>query len=96
MWTKLLVKTANLKIKVTIKTTKLHQLQTLKHCKIGTNEVEDYARREARRGGGGGRRYQEERRREVVEVLMRGKLRSAMRELEEAKGQFHAATYRRR
>ena len=90
VWNKIMIKTANLKLKMTRKMTKLLLLQKLRRKGVGVNEVEQYARREVRRGaGGGGPGYREKRRREIVKMLMASKVRSAEVELEETKRQFH-------
>ena len=44
VWTKIMMKTANLKIKMTRKMSKLLLLQKLRKRGIGVNEVEEYAR----------------------------------------------------
>ena len=44
VWTKIMIKTANMKLKVTRKTTKLLLLQKLRKRTKGVNEVEEYAR----------------------------------------------------
>ena len=83
-----MMKTANLKIKMTRKMTKLLLLQKLRKRGIGVNEVEEYARKEIGRGKGGGERFKQVRRVEIVRVLMRSKVRSAEVELEETRRQF--------
>ena len=80
-----MMKTANLKIKMTRKTTKLLLLQKLKKKTVGVNEVEEYARKEVGRGAGGGPRFKENRRREIIGTLMKSKVRSAEVELEETR-----------
>ena len=47
-----MMKTANLKIKMTRKMSKLLLLQKLRKRGIGVNEVEEYARKEIGRGNG--------------------------------------------
>ena len=89
VWYKIMMKTANLKLKMTRKMTKLLLLQKLKKRGVGVNEVEQYARREAKRGAGGGPMYKERRRREIVRILMANKVRSAEMELEDTRQQFH-------
>ena len=49
-----MMRTANLKIKMTRKMSKLLLLQKLRKRGIGVNEVEEYARKEIGRGKGGG------------------------------------------
>ena len=88
-WTKTMIRAANLKIKITRKTTKLLLLQKLREKGIGVNEVEEYAKKEVRRGAGGGERFKERRRKEIVRWLMKNKVKSAEVELEEAKRQFY-------
>ena len=83
-----MMNTANLKIKMTRKTTKLLLLQKLRKKSVGVNEVEEYARKEIGRGAGGGPRFKEIRRKEIVSVLMKSKVRSAEVELEETRMQF--------
>ena len=46
VWTKIMMRTANLKIKMTRKMSKLLLLQKLRKRGIGVNEVEEYARKE--------------------------------------------------
>ena len=86
-WTKVLMNTANMKLKLTRKAAKLVLLQKLKQKGMGLNEVEEYSRKEARRGIGNAQ-VKESRRKEVVKVLMKGKVMSAMEELEGTKRQF--------
>ena len=88
MWTKIMMNIVNLKIKVTRKTLKLLQLRKLKQRGVGVNEVEEYASKEVVRGGGRSREWKEKRRQEVVNVLMKGKIKSAEVELKEARWQF--------
>ena len=88
VWTKIMMKTANLKIKMTRKMSKLLLLQKLRKRGIGVNEVEEYARKEIGRGNGGGEQFRQVRRREIVRALMKSKVRSAEVELEETRRQF--------
>ena len=88
VWTKIMMNIVNLKIKVTRKTLKLLQLRKLKQRGVGVNEVEEYASKEVVRGGGRSREWKEKRRQEVVNVLMKGKIKSAEVELKEARWQF--------
>ena len=84
MWTKIMKMTANLKLKVTRKTSKALFLQKLRSKGVGVNEVEEYSRKEVRRGGGK-EAARERGRKEVVKVLMKEKVRSAKEELEVTK-----------
>ena len=86
-WTKVLMNTANTKIKLTQKAAKLVLLQKLKQKGVGLNEVEEYSRKEARRGQGSAQ-MREKRRREVVKMLMKGKVMSAREEHEDTKRKF--------
>ena len=83
-----MMKTANLKIKMTRKMSKLLLLQKLRKRGIGVNEVEEYARKEIGRGNGGGEQFRQVRRKEIVRALMKSKVRSAEVELEETRRQF--------
>ena len=51
-----MMKTANLKIKMTRKMSKLLLLQKLRKKTVGVNEVEEYARKEIGRGDKGAER----------------------------------------
>ena len=83
-----MMRTANLKIKMTRKMSKLLLLQKLRKRGIGVNEVEEYARKEIGRGNGGGEQFRQVRRKEIVRALMKSKVRSAEVELEETRRQF--------
>ena len=88
-----MMRTANLKIKMTRKMSKLLLLQKLRKRGIGVNEVEEYARKEIGRGKGGGEQFKQVRRVEIVRALMKSKVRSAEVELEETRRQSVSYTH---